>query len=388
MYTPMTSKHFTKRINENGVNYWVLSTRVAPIQQGFYFVNNSLSADGRYLWFYCAFPPMEGHSVGVVDFLADEVRHFPETGAADATWMVDELTGNIYWGCPQGIFMRTPNPDEKPIRIGYMPAKAMKAGIVGAGTHIQFTPDRKEIIIDIQTRMGSIIGSMDVKDGSFTEWYATEPGIPYNHAQICPTNGDLMMCAHEGHFDPNVGRHVSPEMTPEGIYPRLQLIGRDGSREMRKPLNNYATHEWWAADGKSIYYCSKNHIAQDRLGDNEPESVCYIPIEGGNGTWHAHCTVDEKYFVVDGSHPYGDLTWWRGCPSIVRFYNRETKKLVDVVTYNPVVEGWTPEHASTYHIDPHPRFIHNDEWMVFTTTVSGKVDVGIAETKQLVELSK
>ncbi|MBQ7915327.1 MAG: hypothetical protein IJ315_00890, partial [Firmicutes bacterium] len=200
--------------------------------------------------------------------------------------------------------------------------------------------------------------------------------------------GDLMMCAHEGHFDPNVGRHVSPEKTPEGIYPRLQLIGRDGSREMRKPLNNYATHEWWAADGKSIYYCSQNHIAQDRLGDHEAESVCYIPIEGGNGTWHAHCTVDEKYFVVDGSHPYGDLTWWRGCPSIVRFYNRETKKLVDVVTYNPVVEGWTPEHASTYHIDPHPRFIHNDEWMVFTTTVSGRVDVGIAETKQLIEMSK
>ena len=50
---------------------------------------------------------------------------------------------------------------------------------------------------------------------------------------------------------------------------------------MRRPLNNYATHEWWAADGRSIYYCSKNHIVRDRLGNHEPEVVCHIPIEGG-----------------------------------------------------------------------------------------------------------
>ena len=386
MFSPMNSRHFTERVNENGVRYWVLSTRVAPIQQGFYFVNSGFSEDGRYLWFYCAFLPAAGHCAGVVDFLTDEVRWFPETRGSG--WMVDPLTGNLYWGCGQGIYMRTPHPQDRAVQIAELPEEAVRARVQEAGTHLTFTPDRKEILADLQTCFGSIVGTFSVKDGSFTEWYHTKPGTPYNHAQMCPTNGDLCMCAHEISYNPTTGRNEMPALTEEGIYPRLQLIGRDGSREMRKPYKNAATHEWWAADGKSIYYCSSESIVQDRLGEHEAEVVCHIPIEGGNGTWHAHCTEDEKYFVVDGSHPYAGKTWWRGCPSTVRFYNRESGKLIDVVSYNPVVEGWTPEKPSIYHIDPHPRFVVGDRYVTFTTTVCGRVDVGIAETSQLIELSR
>lgn len=385
MYTPMNSKHFTKRVNENGVNYWVLSTHVAPVQQGFYFVNSGCSDDGRYLWFYCAFPPAEGHSLGVIDFLSDEVHYFPET--LGSGWMVDGPTGNVYWGCKQGIFMRTPHPHEKAIKIADIPAEIKKLNISGTGTHLTFTPDRKEIVVDIQTACGSFIGSFNVKDGSYTQWYRTVPDIPYNHTQTCPTDGDLCMCAHEVSWSTETGQYELPELV-DGVYPRLQLIRRDGSREMRKPYKNFATHEWWAADGKSIYYCSSQSIVQDKLGDNEAECICYIPIEGGNGTWHAHSTMDDKYFVVDGSWPSEGLTWWRGCPSLVRFYNNESKKIIDIVTYNPVVEGWSSKNPGSYHIDPHPRFVKNDEWVTFTTTVAGRVDMAVAETKQLIEMSK
>ena len=64
MYTPFTSKHFTTHVDpKSKMKYAVLSTHVAPIQQGFYFVNSCFSDDGRYLWFYCAFPPAAGHSL-------------------------------------------------------------------------------------------------------------------------------------------------------------------------------------------------------------------------------------------------------------------------------------------------------------------------------------
>ena len=43
---------------------------------------------------------------------------------------------------------------------------------------------------------------------------------------------------------------------------------------------------------------------------------------------------------------------------------------------------------SIYHIDPHPRFVVGDRYVTFTTTVCGRVDVGIAETSQLIELSR
>lgn len=386
MYSPMNSKHFTQRMNENGVRYWVLSTRIAPVQQTFYFVNSGMSEDGRYFWFYCAFPPAEGHSLGVVDFLTDEVHYFPETRGSG--WMVDPETGCVYWGCSQGIFMRSPHPQDRAQRIAYLPEEAARARAREAGTHLTFTPDRREILADIQTSQGSIIGTFSVKDGSFTQWYHTQQGVPYNHAQLCPTDGDYCMCAHEFSYNPKTGKNERPPLTEEGIYPRLQLIRRNGEREMRTPYKNAATHEWWAADGNSIYYCSHNSIVQDRLGAHEPEVICHIPIEGGNGTWHAHCSRDGQYFVVDGSYPYGGLDWWRGCPSTVRFWNHQSQKLIDVVTYNPVVEGWTPERPSIYHIDPHPRFAADDQWITFTTTVCGRVDAAVAQTKQLMELSR
>jgi hypothetical protein len=77
LFTPVTYP-------KSGVTSYVLKHRVAPVQQGFYFVNDSMSADGRYLWFYCAFPPALRRTLAVIDFVDQEVRHFPETNAAGA----------------------------------------------------------------------------------------------------------------------------------------------------------------------------------------------------------------------------------------------------------------------------------------------------------------
>lgn len=90
LFTPFTHP-------ESGVTFYVLTRKVAPVQQGFYFVNDSMSADGRYLWFYCAFPPSgtaaAGRTLGVADFLTGEVRHFPETQFGQVSPCVDVQTG-------------------------------------------------------------------------------------------------------------------------------------------------------------------------------------------------------------------------------------------------------------------------------------------------------
>lgn len=393
MYTPSTSRNFTKRQDpQTGMIYYVLSTRVAPVQENFYFVNSPCEPSRRYLWFYCAFPPAPMRCAGVLDFETDEVRYFPDTFTESiGSCMVDEVTGNLYWGNSRGIYMRTPHAQDKPVRIAAMPAEAAAHLGRTMGTHLTLSPDRKEFAVDIQTpngTYGAYIGTVEIATGKFTQWYRTENGVPYNHAQFCPTDGDLIMTAHEGSINIALGKRMSPALTPEGIYPRLQLIRRDGTREMRKPLNNYATHEWWSADGKTIYYCSKHHIARDRLGKNEPESVCYIPIEDGNGTWHAHCTRDEQYFIVDGSLPSMGLSWWRGCVSTVRFWNDKTKKLCTLVSSNPIVENWTPQDPSPYHIDPHPRFVWDDQWVTFTATVAGRVDFAMAPVDQLIRATE
>lgn len=392
MYTPYNSKHFTTYIDPvSHVKMAVLATRVAPIQQGFYFVNSGWSDDGRYLWFYCAFPPAAGHSVAVIDFLTDEIHHFPET--LGSGWMVDHRNGDLYWGCSEGIYRRSPHPEDKPQLIARMPEDCYNAGARSIATHLTFTPDYKELVADINTVFGSYIGSFDIVTGEYHHWYKTEPGICYNHAQCNPVDSDVCMCAHEASRDPATGKTVRPPMV-DGVYPRLQIIKRNGERTMIPPLDNYATHEFWAADGKSIYYCNEHchdaeengcMVVQDHLDGSAPEVVCRVKIPGGNGTWHAHCTKDETYFVIDGSLPSMGRTWWRGCESTVHFYNRETGMLFRFLTRNPIVEGWTPDNQSIYHIDSHPRFVLNDTMVTLTTTVRGKVDVAVVSVDQLLE---
>ena len=47
-----------------------------------------------------------------------------------------------------------------------------------------------------------------------------------------------------------------------------------------------------------------------------------------------------------------------------------------ICTLNPSL--CSPERPNNYHIDPHPRFIMNDRYVVFTTTVLGRVDLAVA----------
>lgn len=395
MYTPFNSRHFTTHIDPvSKIRIAVLSTHVAPIQQGFYFVNSGWSDDGRYMWFYCAFPPASGRSLAVIDFLNDEIHHYPEVRGEG--YMVDHRTGDVYWGCTQGIFKRSPHPQDKPILIAKLPENCRKAGISGVATHLTFTPNYEELLADINTGLGSVIGTFNIVTGEFTEWYRTAPGVPYNHAQMNPIDGNMCMCAHEYSYDAKVGDYVAPAMV-DGIYPRLQIITRDGGCKMLKPKGNYATHEWWAPSGKSVYYCNSDYvedgsrigiIARDAMDGSDPTIVCRVNVPGGSGTWHAHCSKDERYFVTDGAYPYGDLTWWRGCESMVHFYNTETGKLFKFLTKNPIVEGWSPENQCTYHIDAHPRFVLNDSLVSFTTTVCGRVDVALVSVDQLIEATK
>lgn len=284
--------------------------------------------------------------------------------------------------------MRTPHPEDSPVCIARLPEFARKSGVQSAGTHLTFTPDRREILTDLQTPFGSSIGTVEVATGAYHEWYHTQPGIPYNHAQMNPVDGDVCMVAHEVSFDPKIGGYVRPALI-DGVYPRLQVIRRDGSRRMYKPFENrFATHEWWAADGKSLFFCANHSIVRDWLETGEQELICHIPIEGGNGTWHAHATADQRYFVVDGSYPCMGRDWWRGCESLVRFNNAETGKIVCLVTHNPVVNGWTPDNPSIYHIDPHPRFVLNDTMITFTVTTQGRVDLAVAPVDQLLSATK
>lgn len=82
---------------ETRVTSYILDRRVAPYQQSFYFVNRSMTDDGRYLWFHCISPParhmLYGASLGVWDIEQGTVNRYPETQFLDASPLVDTRSG-------------------------------------------------------------------------------------------------------------------------------------------------------------------------------------------------------------------------------------------------------------------------------------------------------
>ena len=91
---------------------------------------------------------------------------------------------------------------------------------------------------------------------------------------------------------------------------------------------------------------------------------------------------------MDAAYPCMGKDIWRGAESMLYFHNHITGKTIKFLTKNPVVEGWTPENSCPYHIDPHPRFVMDDKYITFTTTVRGCVDLAIANVEELIEATK
>ena len=228
MYDYRNSKHFTKYTDPgSGVVSYILTTRAAAYQQGFYFVNSGFSDDGRYLWFYGANPPEPGHFLCLVDFEADTVSAIE--GTYGLGFYVDPADGCAYW-ChrEKGLLMHEPRADA-PVRvIAEIPEEIRALGVSYLATHLTRIPGSDAFLIDFQTSAGSIIGALSTKDESFTEWYRTEPGTKYNHAQCHPTDPHRFLCAHEGGEDPVTHKFIPPPMV-DGIYPRSSSSRMPGS---------------------------------------------------------------------------------------------------------------------------------------------------------------
>ena len=394
MYTPFTSKHFTKYTDPvSGQTMAILSTKFGPIQQNLYFTNPGSSADGRYFWFRSTFPSGWGGALAVIDFLTDEANLFPETNGCTGA-MVEQETGNLYYALHDAIYYRTPDPWAHPVKVFSLPEDIKEQGGFYAISHLSFTVDKKELAVEISSpNNGRWLGTQELATGKFTLFCHAEPGVCYNHIHANPVDRDLISFAYDL-WDEKL--RANKPVFINGIYPRLWVGHRDGTTTMLKPYGNGATHEWWSPDGKGLYYVN-NKVEGEDYG-----VVAYSPADGGepkvifsshtpgafNHLWHAQCTQDQNYFVADAAYPCMGEPIWRGAESMLYFHNHITNKTLKFLTKNPVVEGWSPQNPCWYHIDPHPGFIMQDKYISFTTTVLGHVDLAIADVAALIEATK
>lgn len=364
------SKLFTPWKNpETGVTIYLLTKKVAPVQEAFYFVNESISHDGRFLWFYCAFPPSgtgsQGRTLGVVDFEKQEVRHFPDTQFNHASPMVEPATGEVYWGMGPSIYRRGPDPDDPAVCINSVPQDLIGGRTVSRiATHLTRSCDGKNFFVDTQIGLQFVFGTLPVDGSDFQHWHTFTRN--YNHAQFSPTDPNTVLFAQEIHPDPITGLTFP-------ITNRLWILrpGEEPRAILREP--RWVSHEWWDPDGEHAWSVWKNEAWKTNIHTGEVEVVNWP-----SHCWHAHATHNAEYIIADTNEKF-----FRGCPSGVGFLNRQTGRFVKLVD-NPGMSGIV---GANYHIDPHPRFNLSDQYVTFTTTIRGEVDLAVAKTSDLVALT-
>ncbi len=362
LFTPVTHP-------ESGVTIHVLTRKVAPVQEAFYFVNDSMSADGRYLWFYCAFPPSGtaayGRTLGIFDAQTGEVRHFPETQFGGASPYVDPTTGEVYWQCDRYVWRRGPQADAPVEPINAIPDELIGGRKVSrAATHLTRSADGREFFVDFGLELQWLFGSLPVDGGDFQLWHRFDR--LYNHAQFSPTDPDAVLFAQENHADPITGLTFP-------ITNRLWLIRRGEQPRPILPEPTRVTHEWWDADGEHVWCVWGNDTWRVRVADGDVEKIAFP-----RHCWHSHSSRDGQLIVGDSNNGF-----YRGCASTVHFMNRETGKVITLVE-NPARHDYV---GRNYHIDPHPRFVGNEQYVVFTTTIRGEIDLAIVPTNDLLEQS-
>lgn len=354
---------------ESGIRSYILNERSAPFQQAFYFTNSNVTTDGRYIWFYAAYPPSPGQCMGVVDMSTEEVRIYPETRfISEAPW-IDPVTGDVYWAIDSNIYRRGPEEDDKPQLLGYFPKSTFGSNIRRITTHLTRSADGKYVNLDLIAGDTWHLCAMEIETGKLDTWQSFP--VCYKHAQFSPTDPDVMMLCQDHWNDIKTGEHFD-------YINRIWLITKG---EQAKPLfeedsgNNMHrhSHEWWARDGKGIWFVDYDHGTE------------YYNLETGEhvnvwprGTCHSHASGDDKYLVGD----IGTYQWDKR-PVLVAFYNSITKKEVAIVSKMPAPPEVTKR--AFFHAHPHPQFVLNDEYIAYTTTVRGSLDFALVPVADLKE---
>ena len=374
MHTPETSTLFTRWRNpSNGVESLVLTKRAAPVQQSFYYTNPSFSADGRYLWLRCGFPPGGGRHtqqvLGVADLERDELRVYPETQFPSESPAVDFATGEVYWGNHLDTWKRGPLATDRAVRVNSFPAELAGGRLERIATHLTFSADHRTLNIDARFvqpdgRQLCYIGELPLDGSPFKLWQKIE-GMFHDHGLFSPTDPDVQMFAHEYWQD-----HIAEPFDGLRPYHRIWLIRRgEQARPLLKQPVSHSGHEWWDADGKHVWYLHYGVGVKKVNVAMQTETLVWP-----GALSHAHCDRTGRYLVADRM----DLPSPADCHVIFR--DTVTGKEVEIVNRGPLA----PHLTQFTHLHPHPQFCLNDRYICYTTTVHDRVDVALAPVADLI----
>lgn len=212
----------------------------------------------------------------------------------------------------------------------------------------------------LKAKLPVTLFTIDLRDGKVTP--LIEHSTDWlNHVQFSPADPALLMYCHEG---------------PWQLVDRIWTIRTDGTHNelvhKRTMKMEIAGHEWWGADGKTIYY--QLHFPRG----GRTSFIASFNVQTGERTWleyspqaqssiHDNSSPDQKLFCGDGDrqspwiflfHPV--LVQDRGTigKDLIQGGYLDSEKLVNMSKHN-------------YRLEPNPSFTPDMKYIVFRSNMFG-----------------
>lgn len=366
----------------SGVESFILTERVAPLQQSFYFTNTSVSHAEDHLWFYAGFPPNRHRCLGVVSLNPDDafVKLYPQAGFSCVSPMAAPDGSGVFFCMANCVHHM--NLDGETRVVCTVPEDYIDHRQYNRiAMHLTLSADRKFFLLDGDLGNLFWVGIGDLATGEvqiLREFYKH-----HDHAQFSTTDPSLFVLPEDWWYDKITGRYcnynhrlwlMNIELTRyEPVRPKAWDGQRGSCGAIASGPN--ASHEWWSKDGKLCWtdYGRKEDASLGGTYECDPYTLEYTHV-WKRPLCHAHCSSDRRYWCAD-DFPYK----WDRQPVKIRFFDRANGREQLIVSAMPQ----PPVERRFYHLDPHPQFSPKDTWVVYTTMVRGHVDVALTPVDKL-----
>jgi oligogalacturonide lyase len=211
--------------------------------------------------------------------------------------------------------------------------------------------------------------TVDIKTGAVKEIYHSNDWL--NHVQFSPTDPSLIMFCHEG---------------PWELNDRIWTIRADGTQltkiHTRTMKMEIFGHEFWAADGKTIWYDLQTPRGEDFWLAGyvvaTGEQVWYH-LQRDEWSVHFNVSPDGKLFAGDGgdnqmvAHAKDGKWIYLFRPELIPNRGLERQGFIQPGVFRS--ERLVNMSKHNYHLEPNVQFSPDGKWIIFRSNMSGATQV-------------
>jgi len=184
-----------------------------------------------------------------------------------------------------------------------------------------------------------------------------------NHVQFSPTDPTLLMYCHEG---------------PWQQVDRIWTIRTDGSQKtkvhQRRFQGEIAGHEYWAPDGRTIWYDLIEPQGGRWLAGRDVVSGArrWYALKPGQGSYHFSSSPDGRTFSGDGGNDGKYISLFHPRPDDSARARSTLNAAALIATGTLETERVVDLSAHDYTLEPNQHFTPDGKWLVYRSNVEGK----------------